>query len=207
MIWLLDKSAASLLSRHQQRVIVRRCSCFAYRHFTAILILAAIAAWGFSICRTLPPGRCFRLKQAIDARDGNEAARYVDFQSVVQHAGYEMVHNKSGTDPLSNLVGKAAVDLFTAPMAGARGRGRSSRSNDGQQGPADAGGGRSRLAIVLCIATATPPSRTFTDNKGQAWEIHLARGEDGAWRVTEIKDIEQLLEKLQREQQKRLNAP
>ena len=36
----------------------------------------------------------------------------------------------------------------------------------------------------------------FKDNKGQEWEIDLARGDDGYWRVVEIKNIEQLLQKL-----------
>jgi hypothetical protein len=46
----------------------------------------------------------------------------------------------------------------------------------------------------------------FKDHKGQVWEIHMARQSDGHWRVVEVKDVEQLLEKLQREQQKQMGV-
>ena len=58
-----------------------------------------------------------RLKQAIDARDGDEAAKCVDFQSVVKKAGQEMVRKQGATDPLSAMLGNAAIDLLTKPMA------------------------------------------------------------------------------------------
>ena len=55
-------------------------------------------------------------------------------------------------------------------------------------------------SIVLLHRNGDTAATDFTDNKGQRWRIHLARGDDGYWRVTEIEDIEQLLQKLQHNQ-------
>ena len=55
-------------------------------------------------------------------------------------------------------------------------------------------------SIVLLHRNGDTAATDFTDNKGQRWRIHLARGDDGYWRVTEIEDVEQLLQKLQRNQ-------
>ena len=57
---------------------------FVLRHFTAILILAAVAAWAVFYLPNSPTWAVLRLKQNIDARDGDEAAKYVDFESVVK---------------------------------------------------------------------------------------------------------------------------
>jgi len=179
---------------------------FAFRHFTAILILAAIAAWGIFYLPYTPTWSVLRLKQAIDARDGNEAARYVDFQSVVQHAGYEMVQNKGGTDPLTNLVGKAAVDLFTAPMAGALQSWVVQQVNDGNKDLQMPGSAVAGSLIVLHRNGDTAYS-TFTDNKGQVLEVHLARAPSGYWQVVEVKNVGQLLQKLQQRQQHNLQVP
>src|SRR6266481_1897061 len=82
---------------------------FIFRHFTAILILAAVAGWaGFYLPYT-PTWSVLRLKQDIDARDGDEAAKYVDFESVVQ--------KQAGTDPLSAMLGNAAIEMLSKPMA------------------------------------------------------------------------------------------
>ena len=89
---------------------------FILRHFTAILILAALVGWGFFYLPQTPTFAVLRMKQAIDARDGDEAAKYVDFDKVVQNAGHEMVQ-KQGSDPLSAMLGNAAIDLLTKPMA------------------------------------------------------------------------------------------
>jgi len=48
---------------------------FILRHFTAILILAAVAGWGFFYLPQTPTFAVLRMKQAIDARDGDEAAK------------------------------------------------------------------------------------------------------------------------------------
>ena len=60
-----------------------------------------------------PTWAVLRLKQNIDARDGDEAAKYVDFESVVKKAGQEMVQKQGGTDPLSAMLGNAAIEMLT----------------------------------------------------------------------------------------------
>jgi len=104
------------------------------------------------------------------------------------------------------MLGNAAIDLFTKPMAQIAKAWAVRKVNDGDRavqmpGAAVAG------AVVLLHRNGETAYTNFKDNKGQEWEVHLARGEDGQWRVVEIKNIEQLLEKLQREEQKNLNAP
>jgi DUF2939 family protein len=172
---------------------------FVLRHFTAILILAAIAGWAVFYLPYTPTWAVLRMKQAIDARDGDEAAKYVDFESVVRNAGREMVQKQGGTDPLSSMLGNAAIDLLTKPMAQVAKSSAIQKVDDGARevqmpGVAVAG------SIVLLHRNGDTAATDFTDNKGQRWRIHLARGDDGYWRVTEIEDIEQLLQKLQRNQ-------
>lgn len=179
---------------------------FALRHFTAILIIVAIAVWALVYLPQSPSFAVFRMKQAIDARNGDEAAKYVDFESVVKHAGYEMVKKRGGGDPMSSMIGNAAIDLFTKPMAQIAKAWSVRKVNDGDkdvQMPDAAVAG----AIVLLHRSGDTAYTDFKDHKGQEWEIHLARGDDGQWRVVEVKNIEQLLEKLQRDQEKNLNAP
>jgi hypothetical protein len=179
---------------------------FALRHFTAILIIVAIAAWALVYLPQSPSFAVFRMKQAIDARNGDEAAKYVDFESVVKHAGYEMVQKRGGGDPMSSMIGNAAIDLFTKPMAQIAKAWSVRKVNDGDkdvQMPDAAVAG----AIVLLHRSGDTAYTDFKDHKGQEWEIHLARGDDGQWRVVEVKNVEQLLEKLQREEDKNLNAP
>jgi hypothetical protein len=72
---------------------------FLFRHFTAILILVVIAAWAIFYLPTTPAWSVIRLKQAIDARNGGDAANFVDFPSVVQNAGQQMVKNRAN-DPI-----------------------------------------------------------------------------------------------------------
>ena len=45
----------------------------------------------------------------------------------------------------------------------------------------------------------------FVDKKKQEWEVRMARDQDGVWQITEVKNIQQLLEKLQRSAEKRYN--
>ncbi|MGA7871391.1 MAG: DUF2939 domain-containing protein [Candidatus Binatus sp.] len=172
---------------------------FVLRHFTAILVLAAVAGWAVFYLPNTPSWAVLRLKQAIDARDGDEAAKYVDFESVVKKAGYEMVQKQGGTDPLSAMLGNAAIDLLTKPMAQITQAWAIKKVDDGARevqmpGAAVAG------SLVLLHRNGDTAATDFTDNKGQRWRIHLARGADGYWRVTEIEDVEQLLQKLQRNQ-------
>ena len=172
---------------------------FVLRHFTAILILAAVTGWAVFYLPYTPTWAVLRMKQAIDAHDGDEASKYVDFESVVRNAGREMVQKQGGTDPLSSMLGNAAIDLLTKPMAQVAKSWAVQKVDNGARevqmpGVAVAG------SIVLLHRNGDTAATDFTDNKGQRWRIHLARGDDGYWRVTEIEDIEQLLQKLQRNQ-------
>lgn len=178
---------------------------FIFRHFTAILIIAAVACWAVFYLPYTPSYAVLKLKQAIDARNGDEAAKYVDFESVVTKAGQEMVQKQGGTDPLSAMLGNAAIGLLAKPMAQMTQAWAIKKVDDGARevqmpGAAVAG------SLVLMHRNGDTAYTDFKDHKGQEWEVHLARGDDGYWRVTEIKNIEQLLEKLQREEQKRLNS-
>jgi Protein of unknown function (DUF2939) len=172
---------------------------FVFRHFTAILILAALTGWALFYLPNTPSWAVLKLKQAIDARNGNEASKYVDFESVVKNAGHEMVQKQGGGDPLSSMLGNAAIDMLTKPMAQLAQAWAVKKVDDGARevqmpGAAVAG------SIVLLHRNGDTAATDFTDNKGQRWRIHLARGDDGYWRVTEIEDVEQLLQKLQRNQ-------
>jgi hypothetical protein len=179
---------------------------FLLRHLTAVLVLAAIAGWAVFYLPDSPTWAVLKMKQAIDARDGNEAALYVDFESVVKHAGQEMVQKQGGTDPLSTMLGNAAIDLLSKPMANVTQAWAVKKVDDGAhevQMPNAAVLG----AIVLMHRHGDTAYTDFKDAKGQEWEVHLKRGDDGTWRVSEIKNIEQLLQKLQQEQEKRLGSP
>lgn len=178
---------------------------FVFRHFTAILILAAVAGWAVFYLPNTPSYAVLRLKQAIDARNGDEAAKYVDFEGVVKNAGHEMVQKQGGADPLSTMLGNAAIDVLSKPLAQLTKAWAVKKVDDGAhevQMPGAAVAG----SLVLMHRNGDTAYTDFKDNKGQEWEVHLARGDDGYWRVVEIKNIEQLLQKLQREEQRRLNS-
>lgn len=172
---------------------------FVLRHFTAVLILAALTGWAVFYLPNSPSWAVLRLKQAIDARDGDAASQYVDFESVVKHAGHEMVQKQGGTDPLSAMIGNAAIDMLSKPMAEMAKAWAVDKVNNGAhevQMPGAAVAG----SIVLLHRDGDTAYTDFKDNKGQEWEIHLARGDDGNWRVSEVDNIEQLLQKLQHDQ-------
>jgi hypothetical protein len=172
---------------------------FLLRHFTAILILVAVAGWALFYLPGTPSWAVLRLKQNIDARDGDEAAKYVDFESVVKKAGQEMVQKQGGTDPLSAILGNAAVEMLSKPMAQVAKSWAIQKVDNGArevQMPGVAVLG----SLVLLHRNGDTAATDFTDNKGQRWRIHLARGDDGYWRVTEVEDVEQFLQKLQRNQ-------
>lgn len=179
---------------------------FVIRHFTAILILAAVAGWALFYLPGTPSWAVLRLKQAIDARDGDQAAKYVDFESVVKNAGNEMVRKQGGTDPLSAMLGNAAVELLARPMAQITRAWAVKKVDDGAR-EVQMPGAAVAASLVLMHRSGDTAYTDFKDNKGQEWEIHLARGDGGYWRVTEIKNIEQLLRKLQHDEEKHLNSP
>lgn len=171
---------------------------FAIRHWTAILITIVLAWWALIYVPASPSYSVFQLKRAIDAHDGEDAARYVNFESVVRQAGYEMVQQKAN-DPLSQMVGKGAVDLFVKPMAQAAQAYAVKDVNDGadevQMPPAAVVG-----AIFLMRRDDGTAYTRFVDKKNREWEIQFARDPDGVWQVSEVKNIGQLLEQLQHKQ-------
>lgn len=176
---------------------------FAIRHWTAILITIVFAWWALIYVPASPSYSVFQLKRAIDARDGQAASRYVNFESVVRQAGYEMVQEKA-SDPVSQMVGKGAVDLFVKPMAQVTQAYAVKDVNDGadevQMPPAAVAG-----AIVMMRREDGVASTRFVDKKNREWEIQFARDPDGVWQVSGIKNIGKLLEQLQHDHQ--FNTP
>jgi hypothetical protein len=185
---------------------------FALRHWTAILIVVLIAGWAIFYLPATPSYAIFELKQAVDARNGSAAASYVDFKKVVQNAGYEAVQNQNsgsgGTDAsniIAQLFGKSAVDLFSGPMAALVQQWAVQQVNDGAkqvQMPAAAVAG----ATLLLHRNDGAAYTQWTDHKGQVWEVRMEREGDG-WKIVQVKNVAQLLEKLKSEQNKQLTTP
>ena len=176
---------------------------FAIRHWTGILVTLVVLWWALIYLPASPSFAVLQLKRAIDARDGEAAARYVNIESVVKQAGYEMVQEKAD-DPLSRMVGKGAIDLFSKPLAQAARAYAVKDVNDGaddvQMPPIAVVG-----AMVLMHRDDGTAYTRFVDKKKREWEVRMARDESGVWQVTEVKNIQQLLDKLQRDAEKRLN--
>jgi len=172
----------------------------ALRHLTAILVTLVIAGWAIFYLPSTPSFAVFKLKQAIDARDGDAAANYVDFLKVVQNAGYEMVQDQNppgGGAPnmLGQLFGKGAVDLLSGPLAALTRSWAVQQVADGArdvQMPAAAVAG----AVLMLHRNDDKAYTQWHDPKGQLWGVRMER-EDGAWRVVQVDNAKQLLEKLQ----------
>lgn len=185
---------------------------FALRHWTAILIIVLIVGWAIFYLPATPSYSIFQLKQAVDARNGSAAASYVDFKKVVQNAGYEVVQNQNssvgGTDAsniIAQLVGKGAVDLFSGAMAALLQQWAVQQVNDGAkqiQMPAAAVAG---AALLLHRNDGTAYTQ-WTDHKGQVWEVRMEREGDG-WKIVQVKNVAQLLEKLKGQQSNQFASP
>ena len=171
---------------------------FVIRHWTAILVIVVIAGWAIFYLPTTPSWAIYQLKQAIDARDGAMAGTYINFPSVVKHAGYEMVQEKAGPDNmLGQIVGKGAVDIFSKPVAAMVETWSERQVDDGARNVQMPG-----WAVVGAIAILHRHGDTaytrFTDARGRVWDIEMARDPDqGRWQVVEVKDIGQLIQQLQ----------
>jgi DUF2939 family protein len=180
---------------------------FFFRHWTGTVVVAAILGWAVFYLPGSPTVAVLRLKLAIDARDADAAAQFVDFESVVKNAGKELVGQK--TDPndiLGRVLGEGAVALFSGPAAGALQAWAKREVETGArevQMPAAAVAG----SVVLLHRDGDSAYTKFTDHKRQTWEIHMARNAGGQWQIVEVKNVAQLLEKLRREEEKRLNTP
>ncbi len=171
---------------------------FISRHAIGVLIFLVVAGWALFYLPSTPSYAIYQLKQAIDARDGATAATFVDFASVVRNAGYEMLQqNSKANDVITALVGKGAVDLLSGPMAAAVQQWATQQVNSGArqvQMPAAAVAG----AIVLLHHSGDTAWTDFRDDKGVQWNIRMAR-ENGHWRITEVKNVQQFLQRLQQE--------
>lgn len=180
---------------------------FALRHWTGTLVALVLGYWVIFYLPTTPSFAVVQLKRAIDARDGAQAAQYVDFESVVKHAGDEMVNRKSaGGDPLSQMLGRGAVELFYKPIAKLAQDWAVQQVGEGAknlQMPAGAVAG----AVVMLHRDGDTAFTKFRDHKGRQWEIHMARNGEGRWQVVEVDNIEQLLNKLQPNQPAAVDAP
>ncbi len=168
---------------------------FALRHWTGILVAIALLWWALFYLPNTPAFAVAELKRAIDARNGGAAARYVDFESVVRHAGYEMVDQQDANSPLGRFLGKGAVDVLARPMAQMARAWAEKEVGDGAkaiQMPAAAVLG----AVLLMHRDGDTAYTRFRDNRGREWEVHLARGGRGVWQVSEVKNIAALLKKL-----------
>ena len=171
---------------------------FISRHAIGVLIVLIVGGWALFYLPTTPSYAVYQLKQAIDARDGATAATFVDFASVVKNAGYEMLQqNSNANDVITALVGKGAVDLLSGPMAAAVQQWATQQVNSGArqvQMPAAAVAG----AIVLLHHSGDTAWTDFRDDKGVQWDIRMAR-ENGHWRITEVKNVQQFLQRFQQE--------
>lgn len=94
------------------------------RHWTAILIVLLAAGWAIFYLPDSPSFTIFRLKQAIDNRDGDTAATYIDFQKVVRNAGYEWLQKGNG----SGDSGLGVATIVAIPSANSLAKGRSTSS-------------------------------------------------------------------------------
>jgi hypothetical protein len=171
---------------------------FAIRHWTAILIVVVVAAWAIFYLPTTPSWAIYQLKRAIDARDGAIAGTYINFPSVVRHAGYEMVQDKAGADNvLGQILGKGAVDMFSKPVAAMVQTWSERQVDDGARNVQMPGWAVAGAMVMLHHNGDTAYTR-FTDARGRVWDIEMARDPDsGRWQVVEIKDIGQLIQQLQ----------
>ena len=166
---------------------------FISRHAIAVLVVVAVALWAVFYVPGTPSYAIYQLKQAIDQRDGATAATFVDFPSVVKNAGYEMLQqNAKGDDVIAALVGKGAVDFLSAPLAAAIQQWATQQVNSGAR-QLQMPGAAVLGSIVMLHHSGDAAWTDFRDNKGVQWNIRMAR-ENGIWRITEVKNVQQLLQ-------------
>ena len=177
---------------------------FIFRHITAILVTLVVAWWAIFYLPGSPTWAVLWLRNAVQNRDGDAAARYIDFQSVVQHAANDVMQRDASKNPLGAFVGQAAVQMLSGPLSQVAESIAKQKVNEGDpnlQIPAGVVAG----AIVMLHRHGDTAWTKFTDRKGQEWEIHMTR-EDGRWQITEVRDARVLLDKLQEHERKELNA-
>ncbi len=174
----------------------------ALRHWTGILVAAALLWWAIFYLPTTPSFAVFELKRAVDARDGNAAAGYVNFENVVRNAGYQMMQKNEG--PLGQFLGKGAVDLFAHPAAELLKAWAVKQVNDGAkevQMPAIGVLG----SMVMMHREGNTASTRWRDHKGHEWGVRMGLNNAGVWQVTEVDHVQELLAKLKSHEQKNWN--
>ena len=170
---------------------------FVLRHWTGLLIVVLAFVWGVFYLPQTPTFAILQLKMAIDARDGDRAAQFIDFQSVVRKAANEVVEKKGADDPFGTLIAKGAVQLFSAPAAGMAEAWAKRKVEDGAR-EVQMPGGAVAGALVLLHRNGDTAYTRFRDPKGRLWDIEMARKPDGQWQVVEIKNIQQLIDELEK---------
>jgi len=189
-IWITESESTKTMGR------------FFLRHWTAALILVVTLLWAVFYLPDTPSFAVLQMKLAIDARDGDRAVQFVDFQSVVRNAGLQMVDKQAGSGgPLAELLSKGAVQLLAAPAANLAAQWARQKVDDGAkevQMPAAAVAG----AMVLLHNNGSTAYTRFRDRKGQQWDIEMARNSDGQWQVVEVKNIAQLLDRLEKRERR-----
>src|SRR5579885_669137 len=143
---------------------------FLSRHVIGVLIVLIVAGWALFYVPTTPSYAIYQLKQSIDARDGATAATFVDFPAVVKNAGHEMMQQSNSNDVMTSVLG-GAMELLSGPVA---------------------------AAIVTLHHSGDSAWTDFHDNQGREWNIRFQR-ENGRWRVVQVKDIQQLLQRFQQQ--------
>lgn len=170
---------------------------FLIRHWTILLISAVVLFWAVFFLPNTPTFAVIELTQAIRNRNSDEAARFVDFDSVVKHAGYQIAEKqKSASDPLSQLLTRGAVEVFYKPVAQLVESIARQKVADGDpqvQIPFAASLG----AMLFLHREGNTATTSFRDRKDQEWEIHLARNPAGRWQIVEVDGIERVIERLQ----------
>ncbi len=179
---------------------------FLGRHWTATLLVVIAAAWALLYVPQTPSFAVYELKRAIDDRDPDRAAQYIDFESVVKHAGNELVQDKGGANNVfGQLFGKGAVELFAKPVAGFVESAAKQKVAEGAR-EVQMPMGAVAASIVLLHRDGDTAYTNFKDHKGQVWEIHMARRPGAQWQIVEVKNIAQLLDKLKDSEEKRLGV-
>ncbi|HLH75712.1 MAG TPA: DUF2939 domain-containing protein [Candidatus Binataceae bacterium] len=167
------------------------------RHWTATLVVVVLAAWALLYVPGTPSYAVFQLKQAIDARDGSRAVRFINFPKVVRSAAAEIVAQQVGhNDPLGSVIGNGAAQLFSSPAAELA---RSWAEREVDQGARRVQMPATALvaALVLLHREGDQASTRFRDRQGRLWDIRMARNAQGRWQVVEVKNVQQLLASLQ----------
>jgi hypothetical protein len=170
---------------------------FLIRHWTILLISAVVLFWAVFFLPNTPTFAVIELTQAIRNRNGDEAAQFVDFDSVVKHAGYQIAEKqKSASDPLSQLLTRGAVEIFYKPVAQLVESIARQKVADGDQ-EVQIPFAASLGAMFFLHRDGNTATTSFRDHKDQEWEIHLARNLAGRWQIVEVDGIEGVIERLQ----------